>query len=116
MITPAQLKMARAALSLSQAKVAEAAGISTTAYNAIECGQSDPRVSTLRNVKAAFEAKGAIFGADGSVKIGPPRPRAEFLVASPDMPVDPAARAAAIRILNVQRRMRGEPLIDEEDE
>lgn len=115
MITPIQLKMARAALGLSQAQVAEAAGLSTAAYNAIEQGQSDPKVSTLRNVKAAFEAKGAIFSGDGSVRIGPPRPRAEFLVASPDLPQDQAARASAARILNVRRKMRGEPLLDEED-
>jgi DNA-binding XRE family transcriptional regulator len=116
MITPVQLKMARAALGLSQAQVASAAKISTTSYNSVEQGLSDPKVSTLRSIQAAFETKGVVFGAGGSVRIGPPRPRAEFLVADPDNPPDRASRAAAARILNVRRRMRGEPLLDEEDE
>jgi transcriptional regulator with XRE-family HTH domain len=113
MITPTQLKMARTGLGLSQAQVAAAAEISTTAYNAIEQAASDPRVSTLRKIIAALESKGAIFGADGSVGT---RPRAEFLVADPDAPQDRAARAMAVKILNVQRRMRGEPLFDEEED
>ena len=66
MITPVQLKMARAAVGLSQAEVAGRAGLSTAAYNAIEQAQSDPKVSTLARVQAVLERKGVIFGEGGS--------------------------------------------------
>jgi transcriptional regulator with XRE-family HTH domain len=112
MITPTQLKMARAALGLSQAQVASAAGLSTAAYNAIEQGQSDSRASTLRNVKAAFEAKGAIFGSDDSVRVAP----AERIIKFP-AGTTAEAKATALLILNADQKARGRPpLIAGEDE
>jgi DNA-binding XRE family transcriptional regulator len=107
MISPTQILMARSALRLTQAEVAAAASLSTTAYNAVEQGQSDPKVSTMRRIQAALEARGAVFGGDGGVRIG--APRAEFLVASPDIPVDRAARAGAVQILNAWQKSRGKP-------
>jgi transcriptional regulator with XRE-family HTH domain len=114
LITPTQILMARAALRLSQAEVAAAAGLSTTAFNSVEQGLSDPKISTIKNVKAALEGRGAVFGSDGSVRIGPPRPR--FIVADPENPPDRETRAAAIQILNASQKARGLPaFVDDED-
>lgn len=48
-------------LGLTQANLAEAAGISTTALNNIERGLADPKVSTLSAIQRALEAAGVIF-------------------------------------------------------
>ena len=92
--------MARAALGLSQVDLAGLAHITTPTVNSAE---SDGSVlaSTLRNIERALEAKGAIFGADGSVRIG--EPMAEF-VEDPDRPLDPKARAFLARTLNIDRQ------------
>jgi DNA-binding XRE family transcriptional regulator len=112
MITPTQLKMARAALGISQAQVAEAAGLSTTAYNSVEQGQSDPKISTLRNVKAAFEAKGVVFSSDGGVRVVP---KAQIIRFPKGTTVE--AKVTALQILNAGQKSRGlPPLIMGEDE
>lgn len=64
MITPQQIRGARAMLSLTQAALAEAAGISTTALNNIERGAADPKVSTLAAIQRALEEAGVIFVAE----------------------------------------------------
>jgi transcriptional regulator with XRE-family HTH domain len=114
MITPIQLKMARAALGLSQAQVASAAGISTTAYNSVEQGLSDPKISTLRAIQAALEDRGAVFS-DGGVRVGPPL--AERFYVPPGAAGDREATTMAMNIVNQQRRRLGlRPFIlDEED-
>lgn len=103
--------MARAALGLSQVDLAGLAHITTPTVNAAE---SDGSVlaSTVRNIERALEAKGAIFGADGSVRIG--ELMAEFLE-DPDRPLDPKARAFLARTLNIDRRRRGLPLFPEDE-
>jgi DNA-binding XRE family transcriptional regulator len=47
MIQPSQIRAARAIIGLTQAALAAAAGISTTALNNIERGAADPKASTL---------------------------------------------------------------------
>jgi DNA-binding XRE family transcriptional regulator len=69
MISPAQIKAARALAEMTQAELAQVAGLSATALGAIESGASDPKVSTMARVIAALEAKGVVFGADGSVRL-----------------------------------------------
>lgn len=61
MITPQQIRGARAMLGLTQAALAEAAGLSKTALNNIERGSADPKVSTLAAIQRALEAAGVIF-------------------------------------------------------
>jgi predicted transcriptional regulator len=61
MITPQQIRGARAMLGLTQAELAERAGISKTGLNNIESGGTDPKASTLRAIKAALEAAGVEF-------------------------------------------------------
>jgi transcriptional regulator with XRE-family HTH domain len=113
MLTPTQLKMARSALGLTQAQVAKAAGISTTAYNSLEQGISDPRVSTLKNVQAALEDRGAVFS-DGGVRVGP---AAEKFHVPEGARGDREAITFALSLVNQQRRRLGlRPFIlDEED-
>ncbi|MFL9827545.1 helix-turn-helix transcriptional regulator [Rhodoplanes sp. SY1] len=64
MISPSQIRGARAMLGLTQAQLAEAAGISTTALNNIERGSADPKVSTLSAIRTALEAAGIEFIAE----------------------------------------------------
>jgi transcriptional regulator with XRE-family HTH domain len=67
MLTPSLIRAARALLGLTQARLANAAGLSTTGLNNIETGQSDPRASTLKAIQSALEARGAFFSADGGL-------------------------------------------------
>ena len=61
MITPQQIRGARAMLGLTQTELAERAGISKTGLNNIETGAADPKVSTLKAIECALEAAGVIF-------------------------------------------------------
>jgi transcriptional regulator with XRE-family HTH domain len=61
MITPQQIRGARAMLGLTQAELAKRAGISTTGLNNIESGTGDPKASTLTAIKSALEAAGIEF-------------------------------------------------------
>lgn len=61
MISPQQIRGARAMLGLTQADLAAAAGLSATALNNIERGSADPRASTLKAIQAALEAAGVEF-------------------------------------------------------
>ncbi|MER8464155.1 helix-turn-helix domain-containing protein [Mesorhizobium sp. M1396] len=61
MITPEQIRGARAMLSLTQAELAKRAGISTTGLNNIESGGTDPKASTLRAIQTTLESAGVEF-------------------------------------------------------
>lgn len=61
MITPQQIRGARAMLGLTQAELAKRAGISTTGLNNIESGTGDPKASTLTAIKSALEGAGIEF-------------------------------------------------------
>ncbi|HUB63985.1 MAG TPA: helix-turn-helix transcriptional regulator [Methylocella sp.] len=64
MITIEQIRAGRAMARLTQAQLAERAGISTTAMNNIERG-ADARGSTLRAIQAVLEEAGIEIDADG---------------------------------------------------
>jgi predicted transcriptional regulator len=64
MITPEQIRGARAMLGMTQADLAKLAGLSTTGLNNIERGDADPKASTLKAIKAALESAGVIFVAE----------------------------------------------------
>jgi transcriptional regulator with XRE-family HTH domain len=49
--TVQQIRMARAALRLSQAEVAARSGISATAFNDLETESSSPRAATLSAIQ-----------------------------------------------------------------
>jgi predicted transcriptional regulator len=61
MISPSQIRGARAMLGLKQTELAKLAGISKTALINIESGASDPRASTLTAILRALEAAGVEF-------------------------------------------------------
>lgn len=69
MITPQQIRGARAMLGMTQGELARIAGISTTGLNNIERGVSDPKASTLRAIEGALEAAGVVLTEDGT-KVG----------------------------------------------
>ncbi|MCF4130258.1 helix-turn-helix domain-containing protein [Methylobacterium sp. SyP6R] len=61
MLTPAQIRAARAMLDITQAELAAASGISKTGINNIERGAADPKASTLASIQAALEKSGIEF-------------------------------------------------------
>ena len=61
MLTPQQIRGARAMLGMTQADLAARAGLSATALNSIERGASDPRASNLAAIQRALETAGVIF-------------------------------------------------------
>lgn len=64
MLTPEQIRGARAMLGITQAELAKRAGLSTTGLNNIEKGSADPKASTLRAIQAALEEAGVQFIAE----------------------------------------------------
>jgi predicted transcriptional regulator len=61
MITPEQIRGARAMLRMTQAELAKRARISATGLNNIERGTADSRASTLRAIQAVLESAGVEF-------------------------------------------------------
>jgi len=61
MVTPEQIRGARAMLGMTQSDLAQRAGISTTGLNNIERGHADPKASTLRAIETALRDAGVIF-------------------------------------------------------
>jgi transcriptional regulator with XRE-family HTH domain len=70
-ILVAQIRAARALLNWSQGDLARAAGISEIALKRLETG-SDPRISTINKIEAAFDAAGVVFLDPGDVRDGGP--------------------------------------------
>ncbi len=60
MITPAQCRMARAGLGLSNAELAEAAKVGVNTVSRFEQG-GDPRRSSVEAMQRALEERGAVF-------------------------------------------------------
>jgi DNA-binding XRE family transcriptional regulator len=61
MITPGQIRGARAMLNMKQADLAKAADISAAALNSIERGKAIPRTSTWVSIRRALEEAGVEF-------------------------------------------------------
>lgn len=61
MITPAQIKAARAMLDWKQTDLAKAAGLSEMSVKNVEKGQKDSRMSTIQSIRSALESAGIIF-------------------------------------------------------
>lgn len=65
-ITTAQMRGARGLLNWSQSELSKRTGISTTSIGNIEAGNTQPRESTLRLIRQAFENSGIEFiGTEG---------------------------------------------------
>lgn len=61
MITPAQIRAARALVGWKQSDLAAASGVSEISIKNIERGATDPRASTLNAIQRAFETGGVLF-------------------------------------------------------
>ena len=64
MITPAQCRMARAALEIGVRDLAKLAGVSAMTVTRFENGHSQGYPETLEAIRAALEAAGVIFVAE----------------------------------------------------
>lgn len=72
MITPAQIRAARALIGWKQSDLAAASGISEISIKNIERGATDPRSSTLDALQRAFLAGGVVFLDPGDTRDGGP--------------------------------------------
>lgn len=72
MISPAQIRAARALIGWKQTDLAAASGVSEMSVKNIERGSTDPRASTLKAIQTALEAAGVIFLDPGIVRDGGP--------------------------------------------
>ena len=70
MITPAQIRAARALLKWRQADLAEASGVSEIAIKNIERENADPKATTLTAIQNAFHKAGVIFLDPNDVRDG----------------------------------------------
>ena len=70
MMDASQIRAARALLSWKQAVLAEKAGLALTSVKNIERGTSDPRVSSLLAIQAAFETAGLVLLEPGDARTG----------------------------------------------
>ena len=61
MLTPAQMRAARALLDWKQTDLAKAADVSEMSVKNIERGSTDPRVSTMEKIQASLEKAGVAF-------------------------------------------------------
>lgn len=80
MITPAQIRAARALLGWTQAELAAAAGLGVVAIKSFERGRSDPRSSTVAKMEHALDAAGVIFLDSGDNRDGGPGVRIKHSV------------------------------------
>lgn len=68
MITPTQMRAARAMLDVSQGHVAQYLGIAANTLSKIESGQSDVSGTRLTDIQRFYEREGVEFTADDGVK------------------------------------------------
>lgn len=61
MITPAQIRAARAMLQWKQSDLAAKSSISEVSIKNIERGKTDARASTLQAIQSALESAGVVF-------------------------------------------------------
>ena len=70
MITPAQIRAARALVGWKQSELAAASGVSEVSIKNIERGVTDPRSKTLAALQAALLEKGVVFLDPGDTRDG----------------------------------------------
>ncbi|MDK2748126.1 MAG: helix-turn-helix domain-containing protein [Brevundimonas sp.] len=61
MITPAQIRMARAGLGISVKVLAERSGVADSTIHRFEAGRGGMQTGTLERLQSALETAGAIF-------------------------------------------------------
>lgn len=65
MISPAQIRAARALIGWKQSDLAVAAAVAEASVKNIERGTTDPRVKTLQAIQRALESAGVLFLDEG---------------------------------------------------
>lgn len=70
MITPAQIRAARALIGWTQAELATHSGVSLISIKNIERGATDPRSSTLNSLQSALRRGGVVFLDPGDTRTG----------------------------------------------
>jgi predicted transcriptional regulator len=70
MITPAQIRAARALIGWKQTDLATASGVSEISIKNIERGVTDARTSTMSSIQDAFLKAGVVFLDPGDVRDG----------------------------------------------
>ena len=70
MLTPDQIRAARALLGWKQSDLASAAGVAAVSVKNIEAGRTDARGSTLAKLEKAFNDAGVIFLEPGVTRDG----------------------------------------------
>ncbi|WP_454813803.1 helix-turn-helix domain-containing protein [Labrys neptuniae] len=70
MITPAQIRAARALVGWKQTELAQASGVSEISIKNIERGVTDAKASTLAAIQDAFRAAGVVFLEPGDMRQG----------------------------------------------
>lgn len=68
MITPMQMRAARAMLNISQGEVSKSLGIAANTLSNIESGQSDAPTSRLKEIQEYYEAQGLEFMPDDGIR------------------------------------------------
>ncbi len=71
MLTPAQIRAARALVGWSQDELAEASGVARQSIKNIERGVTDPRLSTAMVIKTTLEKAGVQFLNQSDTARGP---------------------------------------------
>jgi predicted transcriptional regulator len=77
-ITPAQVRAARALIGWTQVDLAQASGVSEITIKNLERGATDPRISTMNSIERAFDRAGIIFLDAGDVRDGGPGVRVKL--------------------------------------
>lgn len=70
MITTKQIRAARALIGWKQTDLAKKSGVSEISIKNIERGATNPRVTTLSALQAAFQKAGIVFLDPGDIKGG----------------------------------------------
>ena len=70
MISPAQIRAARALVGWKQSDLATASGLAEISIKNIERGATDPRSSTLNAIQEAFTRAGLVFLDPGDTRDG----------------------------------------------
>lgn len=70
MITPAQIRAARALIGWKQSDLASESGVSEISIKNIERGATDARSSTLASIQSAFTKAGVVFLDPGDTRDG----------------------------------------------
>ncbi len=98
-MTPAQCRMARAALDWTLTELSQAAGVGVSTINRFEADQSKPNTSTIDAIQRTLEQAGVVFLADGERTDGGAGIRLKEQAQEPERPLITPAQCREARAL-----------------